>query len=68
MVYRTLYAIKARPKIQLDNFILLFLCCLFGVDTMRVIPTVTVKEIVLTFSIYAANVYYNNEHNIPDFL
>ena len=35
--------IKARTKIQVDTFISLLFCYLFGVDAMRFIPMVIVK-------------------------
>ena len=63
-----IHVIKARTKMQVDTFILLFLCYLLGVDYMRVISMVIVKEIVSTCLMYAANVYHQSECDIPDFV
>ena len=35
MMCHTICDKKTRPKMQVDTFILLFLCCLFGVNVMR---------------------------------
>ena len=43
MVCRTLGEIKVRTKMQVDIFIFIFFCYLFGVDAMRVNPMVVVK-------------------------
>ena len=67
MVCHTLCAIKMRAKMQVDNFILLFFCCLFGVYSMRFIYMVIVKEIVFTCVIYAATISLQSERDIPNF-
>ena len=43
MVCRTLEAIKVSTNMQVDTFILLFLCYPFDVDAMRGIPMVVDK-------------------------
>ena len=52
MVCRTLDEIKVRAKMHVVVFILIFLCYIFGVDAMRVIPMVAVKQIIFTCLIY----------------
>ena len=56
MVFCTLHTIKARTKIQVDTYILLFFCYLFGVGALKFISIVILKEIVFTCLIYAATV------------
>ena len=55
-------------KIQVDTFILLLFCCLFGVYAMRFISVVVLKVIVFTPVIYATTVYHQSERNIPIFV
>ena len=64
----TLCAIKTRTKTQVDTFILLLFCCLFGVYAMICIYMVIVKEIVFTCVIYAATLYHQSERDITNFL
>ena len=52
---------------QVEDFILFYFCCLFGVFTTGFIYTVIAKEIVFTCVIYTAILYHQNERDIPSF-
>ena len=51
MVFCALCDIKTSTNMQVDTFIFLLFCCLFGVYVMRFIYTVIVKEIVFISNI-----------------
>ena len=55
-------AIKEMTKIQVDNFIIFFFCCLFIVYTMRFISMVILKEIIsncVTYSVTVCRTFKN---------
>ena len=60
MVCFTLNTIKEMNKMQVGNFIFLFLCLLFCVYTMRFISMVIAKENIFTCVIYAVTVCGTN--------
>ena len=53
MVWFTIEDIKETTKIQVDAFILFFLCLIFCVYAIRFISMVIVKEIIFACVIYA---------------
>ena len=67
MVCHMLYKIKTRNKMQVNIFIFLFFCCLFGVYAMRFISTVIVREILSTCVIHVRTVQYQSEQDSPNF-
>ena len=67
MVCCNLFNINMSTKMQVDTFIFLLFCCLFGVYIMRLIYMVIVKEILFTCVIYAVNLYHRSERDIPNF-
>ena len=48
----------------LDNFILLFFCCLFGVYAMRFIYMVIVKEILFSCVTYGLTLYGTDQKQL----
>ena len=52
---------------QVDTFILLLFCFLFGVYAIILLYMVIAKEILVICVIYAATVYHWSERGIPNF-
>ena len=55
---------KMRTKMQVDTFILLLLCFLFGVYAMRFIYMVIVKEIVFSCVTYGLTLYGTDQKQL----
>ena len=68
MVCFTLFNINMSTKMQVDAFIFLLFCCLFGVYVMIFIYMVIVKEILFICVIYSTTLYHHSERDIPNFL